>query len=76
MAWVYSAQFGWGVVIGAFVVLFVFCRMVRASLLSFSVCNRGFHDLLRISPSSLFKFSGCISSSMASLISLSMFGGE
>ena len=42
-------------------------------LLSLSMCKRGFHDLLGVRPSSLLMLCGCISSSMASLISRSMY---
>ena len=42
-------------------------------LLSFSMCKRGFHDLLIVRPSSLLMLCGCISSYMASLISRSMY---
>ena len=46
------------------------CRycVVWACLLSLSLCKRGFHDLLRDKPSSLFMLCGCISISIASLI--------
>ena len=36
--------------------------------LSLSVCRRGFQDLLKVRPSTLFMLCGCISSSMTSLI--------
>ena len=42
-------------------------------LLSLSMCKRGFHDLLRVRPSSVLMLCGCISSSMASLNSRSMY---
>ena len=42
-------------------------------LLSLSMCKRGFHDFLRVRPSSLLMLCGCISSSMASLMSHSMY---
>ena len=48
-------------------------RVSDGFLHSLSVCKRGFHDLLRIRPSSLLMLCGCISSSMASLISRSMY---
>jgi hypothetical protein len=38
-----------------------------------SECRRGFQDLLKVRPSSLFMLCGCISSSMASLMSRSMY---
>jgi hypothetical protein len=41
-------------------------------LLSLSLCRRGFQDLLKVRPSSVLMF-GCISSSMASLMSQSMY---
>ena len=44
----------------------------RLSLFSLSLCRRAFQDLLKINPSSLFMLCGCISSSMASLMSPSM----
>jgi hypothetical protein len=40
---------------------------------SLSVCRRGFQVLLRIRPSSLFILFGCISISMASLMSRSLY---
>ena len=40
---------------------------------SLSRCRRGFQDLLKICPSSPFKLSGCISRSMASLMSRSLY---
>jgi len=43
----------------------------EGSLLSLSLCNRGFQDLLTISTSALFMLYGCISSSMAALMSQS-----
>jgi len=39
----------------------------RLSRLFLRMCNRGFQDLLRVRPSSLFMLNGCISISMASL---------
>ena len=42
-------------------------------LLSLSLCRSGFQDLLRVRPSSLFMLCGCISISVASLMSLSMY---
>ena len=41
-------------------------------LLSLSMGKRGFHDLLRVRSSSLLMLCGCISNSMASLMSRSM----
>jgi hypothetical protein len=38
-----------------------------------SVCRRGFQDVLKVRPSSLFMLCECISSSIASLISQSMY---
>jgi len=46
--------------------------VVSGSLLSLSLCRRGFQDLLKIRPSSLFILCGCISSSIAYLMSRSM----
>ena len=46
--------------------------VVDGCLLSLSLCRRGFQDLLKVRPSSLFILFGCISSSIASLISRSM----
>ena len=40
---------------------------------SSSLCRMGFQDLLKISPSSLFKLCGCISRSMASLMNRSLY---
>ena len=42
-------------------------------LLSLSVCRRGFQDLLKVRPSSLFTLCWCISSSVASLMSRAMY---
>ena len=42
-------------------------------LLSLSLCWSGFKDLLRIRPSSLLMFCGCLSISMASLMSRSEY---
>jgi hypothetical protein len=42
-------------------------------LLSLSLCRRDFQDLLKVRPSSLFILCGCISSSIASLMSPSMY---
>jgi hypothetical protein len=47
--------------------------MVRLSHFSFSVCRRGFQAVLRNRPSSLFILFGCISISMASLMSRSEY---
>jgi len=41
--------------------------VVDGCLLSLSLCRSGFQDLLKVRPSSLFIFCGCISSSIASL---------
>jgi hypothetical protein len=46
---------------------------VDGCLLSLSLCRRGFQDLLKVRPSSLFIFCGCISSSIASLMSRSLY---
>ena len=40
---------------------------------SLSLCRRGFQDLLKISPSSLFMLCGCISRSTAFLMSRSLY---
>jgi hypothetical protein len=42
-------------------------------LLSLSLCRRGFQDLLKVRPSSLLMLCGCISSSVASLMSRSLY---
>ena len=42
-------------------------------LVSVSVYRRGFQDLLKVRPSSMFVLCGCISSSLASLMSRSMY---
>ena len=42
-------------------------------MLLFSMCRRSSQDLLKVRPSSLFMLCGCISSSMASLMSWSMY---
>ena len=47
------------------------CLVSDGFLLSLSMCKRGFHDLLKVRPSSLLMLCGCISSSVASLMSLS-----
>ena len=47
--------------------------VVDGCLLSLSLCRRGFQDLLKVRPSSLFILCGCISSSVASLMSRSMY---
>jgi hypothetical protein len=44
-------------------------------LLSLSLCKRSFQDLLKVRPSSLFILCGCISSSIAPLMSRSMYPG-
>jgi len=49
-----------------------YCVIVGC-LLSLSLCRRGFQDLLKVRPSSLFILGGCISSSIASLMSRSMY---
>jgi hypothetical protein len=43
------------------------------SLLSLSLCRRGFQDLLKVKPSSLFILCGCISIPIASLMSRSIY---
>jgi hypothetical protein len=40
---------------------------------SLSLCRRGFQDLLKVRPPSLLTLCGCISSSVASLMSRSMY---
>ena len=45
-------------------------------LLSLSLCRRGFEDLLKISPFSLFMLCGCISSPLSSLMGRSMYWHE
>ena len=47
--------------------------VIGGCLLSLSLCRRGFQDLLKVRPSSLFILCGCISSSIASLMSRSMY---
>ena len=47
--------------------------VVDGCLLSLSLCRRGFQDLFKVRPSSLFILCGCISSSVASLMSRSMY---
>jgi hypothetical protein len=47
--------------------------VVGGCLVSLSLCRRGFQDLLKVRPSSLFILCGCISSSIASLMSRSMY---
>ena len=47
--------------------------VVGGCLLSLSLCNSGFHDLLRDRPSSLLMLCGCISISIASLMRRSMY---
>ena len=49
------------------------CCVVGGCLLSLSLCNNGFHDLLRDRPSSLLMMCGCISISIASLMRRSMY---
>ena len=49
------------------------CLISDGFLLSLSIRSRGFQDLLRVRPSSLLMLCGCISISMASLISRSMY---
>jgi hypothetical protein len=49
------------------------CCLLGGCLLSVSLCRRGFQDLLKVRPSSLLMLCGCISSSVASLISPSMY---
>ena len=44
-------------------------------LLSLNLCRSGFQDLLRVMPSSLLMLCGCISVSIASLRSQSMYPG-
>jgi hypothetical protein len=46
--------------------------VLGACVLSLSLCRRGFQDLLKVRPSSLFMLCGCNSSSIASLVSRSM----
>jgi len=45
--------------------------VIGGCLLSLTLCRRGFQDLLKIRPSSLLMLCGCISSSVASLMSRS-----
>ena len=47
--------------------------VLGGSLLTLSLCRRGFQDLLKVRPSSLLMLCGCISSSVASLMSRSMY---
>jgi hypothetical protein len=47
--------------------------VVGGCLLALSLCRMGFQDLLKVRPSSLLILCGCISSSIASLISRSMY---
>jgi len=47
--------------------------VIRGFFLSLSLCRRGFQDLLKVRPSSLFMLCGCISSSVASLMIRSMY---
>jgi len=47
--------------------------VVGGSLLSLSLCRRGFQDSLKARPSSLFILCGCISSSITSLKNRSMY---
>ena len=47
--------------------------VVGGCLLSLNLCRSGFQDLLKVRPSSLFILCGCISSSIASLMSRSMY---
>jgi hypothetical protein len=47
--------------------------VVGGCLLSLSLCRRGFQDLLKVRPSSLLILCGCISSSVASLMSQSIY---
>jgi len=47
--------------------------VVSGCLLSLSLCRRGFQDLLKIRSSPLFILCGCISSSIASLMSRFMY---
>jgi len=42
-------------------------------MLLFSMCRRSFQDLLKVRPFSLFMLCGCISSSLASLMSWSIY---
>jgi len=46
--------------------------VIGGCLLSLTLCRRGFQDLLKVRPSSLLMLCGCISSSIASLMSRSM----
>jgi hypothetical protein len=50
----------------------IYC-VVGGCLISLSFCRRDFQDLLKVRPSSLFILCGCISSSIASLMSRSMY---
>jgi hypothetical protein len=47
--------------------------VVGGCLLSLSLCRRSFQDLLKVRSSSLLILCGCISSSIASLMSRSMY---
>jgi len=47
--------------------------VVGGCLLSLRLCRRGFQDLLKVRPSSLFILCGCISCSIASLTTRSMY---
>ena len=47
--------------------------VVGGWLLSLSLCRRGFQNLLKVRPSSLFILCGCISSLIASLMNRSMY---
>ena len=49
-----------------------YCYVAGGCLLSLSLCNSSFHDLLRDRLSSLLILSGCISISIASLMMRSM----
>ena len=49
------------------------CCVIGGCLLSFSLCRRGFQDLLKVRPSSLLILCWCISNSVASLMSQSMY---
>ena len=52
--------------------------VIGGCLLSLRLCRRGFQDLLKVRPSSLLVLCGCVSSSIASLMSRSIsgFSGE
>ena len=49
------------------------CCVIGSCLLSLRLCRRGFQDLLKVRPSSLLMSYGCTSSSIASLMSQSMY---